>query len=486
MVKRFFSWLPEFLWVAMIISLPITSLPLVSKLAGGTMVAPLALIFALLLAGVWLLPRLLRHGGLPRQSTPLLWWGIAAFASSLSAFFIYLPPFREVNRYTNSLSGLVTLVIGVIYYVLASTRVDSPEKMQQIFRWVNWSAIPMLAWALAQSLAWELNQDSYPEWMWSIQRLLSSSGSLYNWRTTGMAYEPSWFGHQLSMFYLPWWLAMVVQRTSAHSLRLFKWITVESILLVVGSAALYLSFARGALASFLLMVSFLIIKATFWLIAWLRDHAFKRWPSLAAHKALRILTPVLITLIFAIIYLAGLAGAAFVYTRGDERMQDLGTMITQGVDFNSLAHGLFFGERVAFWQAGLEIFSEHPVLGVGLDNAGFFFPQKLTPYGWTMAEPYKMYYSSALPNTLSLWVRLLAETGILGFALFTSFLYLMWQSSVPLVKSSRQLQRAAGLAGQMVLIGLLMEGLSLDTFALPYYWISLGWLTAVSNLRVEN
>lgn len=486
MLKRFQAGLPETLWAALIFLLPITSLPLISKLAGGLMVAPPALIPAGLLAVLWLLPKLLRRGGLPAQSVPLFWLFLAAGASSLLAFFIFIPPFREASRLTHSLPGLVTLAVGLAYYLVAAAWPDTPEKLRRLLRWLNWSALPMLAWALAQSAAWELFNDSYPQWMWAVQRQISSSGALYNWRTTGLAYEPSWLGHQLTMLYLPWWLAAVVTRTSAHGWRILRRISFEHLLLAAGVLVLYLSFARGALASFLLMVALLVIKAAFWLVGWLRDRFLARNPRLAARRFARGLVSAAILLTLAVGLLAALTGAALLYTRTDERMANLGEMLAQGLNFADLSKGLFFGERVAFWQTGLEIFSAHPLFGVGLDNAGFFFPTSMTPYHWTMAEPFKMYYSSSLPNTLSLWVRLLAETGILGFALFAAFLYLMLQSSLPLTRSTDKTLHAAGLAGQMVLIGLLMEGLSLDTFAMPYYWISLGWLTAAANMKLSG
>ena len=38
--------------------------------------------------------------------------------------------------------------------------------------------------------------------------------------------------------------------------------------------------------------------------------------------------------------------------------------------------------------------------------------------------------------------------------------------------------KVLGLAGSFMLVGLLVEGFSIDTFALPYYWVTLGLVTA--------
>jgi hypothetical protein len=48
--------------------------------------------------------------------------------------------------------------------------------------------------------------------------------------------------------------------------------------------------------------------------------------------------------------------------------------------------------------------------------------------------------------------------------------------------SGEPLLRTVGLAGQIVLVAFLAEGFSVDTFALPYLWISLGIISAAGAL----
>jgi hypothetical protein len=102
-----------------------------------------------------------------------------------------------------------------------------------------------------------------------------------------------------------------------------------------------------------------------------------------------------------------------------------------------------------------------------------------------------MYHWTSLPNIKSLWVRLLAETGLVGFAFFACWWYVLWQSAAYLRRKyfvsrlregSGHLLSVVGLAGSLVLVGFLIEGFSLDTFALPYYWVSFGLLTAACRL----
>jgi O-antigen ligase len=143
------------------------------------------------------------------------------------------------------------------------------------------------------------------------------------------------------------------------------------------------------------------------------------------------------------------------------------------------ANQLVFAERVVFWQAGYEVFNDHPILGVGLGNAGFYFPQKLSAFSWGLTEVRRaMYELTGLPNIKSLWIRLLAETGIVGFAFFVSWLYSLWTSARSLRSRKERQLTVVGLAGGFVIVGLLAEGFSVDTFALPYFWVSFGLVTA--------
>ncbi|MHB8807408.1 MAG: O-antigen ligase family protein, partial [Anaerolineaceae bacterium] len=143
--------------------------------------------------------------------------------------------------------------------------------------------------------------------------------------------------------------------------------------------------------------------------------------------------------------------------------------------FNELS----FGERIVYWLAGWNVFAEHPILGVGLGNAGFYFPKAITPYGWNLIEVRRLAYrSSILLNVKSLWARLLAETGLVGFAVFCSWLYSLVKKFVKKSETKHNMTGVFALSGVFVLCALLAEGFSIDSFAMPYMWIALGLAAA--------
>jgi O-antigen ligase len=177
-----------------------------------------------------------------------------------------------------------------------------------------------------------------------------------------------------------------------------------------------------------------------------------------------------------------LLGAAYGVSRYDKRMRtmfDLTRLRTKS--FAAYANQLVFAERVIFWEAGWGVFNDHPWLGVGLGNSGFFFPEKLSAYAWALTEVRtNLFKWDSLPNSKSLWVRLLAETGLAGTGAYLGWLYLTAASGLSLLRK-KGLPGTVGLAAIFALTALLSEGISVDSFALPYLWVSFALAAALAS-----
>jgi hypothetical protein len=136
-----------------------------------------------------------------------------------------------------------------------------------------------------------------------------------------------------------------------------------------------------------------------------------------------------------------------------------------------------------YWITGWHIFQLYPLLGVGLGNAGFFFPSQLPASAWASVEVRNLLFRiKAFPNIKSLWVRLLAETGIVGFALFATWIYILFRSALLSYRSQDPMIKTLALAGQLSLVALLAEGFSVDSFAMPYLWAMAGIVAATGYL----
>jgi O-antigen ligase len=150
----------------------------------------------------------------------------------------------------------------------------------------------------------------------------------------------------------------------------------------------------------------------------------------------------------------------------------------------SIANEFVFAERILYWQTGWHVFNDYPIFGVGLGNVGFFFEEYMPSFAWALDEPrHLIYQANYQGNVKNLWIRLLSETGIIGFLCFGTWLILLFLRSYQFQRNESHLHKYWGLVGKIALLTLLIEGFSIDSFALPYYWIIFGFL---SNKYLES
>ena len=126
-------------------------------------------------------------------------------------------------------------------------------------------------------------------------------------------------------------------------------------------------------------------------------------------------------------------------------------------------------------------------MGVGLGNAGFYMPEYLDGYAWRLPEVRELVFrSGSLLNIKSLWIRILAETGIVGFAFYLAWWFMNWWTGIFMESRNDRLQATLGSMVLFSLVASLLEGFSLDTFALPYPWIPTGLLGAAFAMACKN
>jgi O-antigen ligase len=412
----------------------------------------------------------------------LVFFVVAVFVTVL-ANFRGVPAYKGINVYRNAIEAVITLVIGIIFYLLTSSYVTSDKRAALTMRIINWSGLLMLLWAGVQAVAWD-GFGHYPQWMFDLQGMISSR-VLYRQRINGMALEPSWFAHQLNMVYLPIWLSATIRKFTAHKWKLW-FLSFENILLLGGVGALLLTLSRVGLLGFILMFTFLLIRAhTYFVDKILQIPFLQKKEGLSGKQKHRFV--VWISLILIVVYLMVIVLGLWIFSRVDPRMESL-------FDFSlgkknpllSYFNELSFGERVVYWLAGWNVFTQHPLLGVGLGNAGFYFPGAITPYGWNLIEVRRlMYRTSILLNVKSLWARLLAETGLVGFSVFCGWIYSLAVKFFKRSHSQNTLESVFSVAGIFVLFALLAEGFSIDSFAMPYLWVALGLASADLKKDVE-
>jgi O-antigen ligase len=474
------------LWIALLVSIPVTTFPLLSQISGGeTPVAPLALIPLGALVLVWLLPYLVRGGRLPGAVNPLFAFAAVSVLSAGAAAFLPILPYKGQVPPARELRALATLAIGLAFYVTASVLPDTEESRRGSLRAIYLGAAIAFAWATVQGWVALSHADHVPLVITRIHHLFSVRDPIVD-RVTGLAYEPSWLGNQLMVLYIPLLAAGALTRRSVFPSQR-GWLSVEAAMLFWALLILALTKSRISQISFLTLACFGLIVLGWKALSLVQG---KLGLIREAGRGPRRVALTLVNVILLAALVAGLllaAGAAA--GRADPRLWALASINEQLAEIRhfypndvvfALGDRLAFAERLVYWTSAFRTFSLYPLLGVGPGNAGFFFEQTLPEYGRRLTEIQDLLRepSFGFPNPKNLWARLLSETGLLGFVLFGAWFVSMAVGAAGLWRNGRSFERYLGLAGLITVLTQVVEGFSLDSFALPQLWLVFGLCTA--------
>ena len=478
------------LWMLVLVGLPLTSFPLLNRLTNA-IVAPFSAIPLAVLLLVWLVPFLIQKGKFPVEVLPFLYFVLVALAVSALAFFLNGYFTRDLTFFDQSLRAGVTLGIGLSFYLVVSTLALQENYLRQAFIFIYIGGVLLILWtAIEVVMLRKVDRvQELPHWLTSIRSTLAvqTQNVFYTNRVTGFAYEPSWFVRQFNLVLFPIWLSAVYQRKSLFKFRL--WIfQVEDFLMMAGLIVFGFSSPRIGLLAFLASVAFvgLLIFGRFHQQVF--NWYLKRRKNLTTRTTwVRIALAGLMIVVMFGLAAGALTSYVVVASRWDSRYQLLLDQFTRGgleifplteTRLIIMSRNLAFFERMVYWFAGWNIFNDYP-FGVGLGNAGFYFFDRMHGLGLGSVEIRNLAYRAGyIPNTKNLWTRLLSETGFVGLAVFLVWLYIIWRSAGLIRKSSSPVMKILGLAGQLFLLAYLVEGFSMDSFAMPYQWVMVGLISA--------
>jgi len=485
-VSKFRETLADFNWKLLLLALPVTSFPLLSKLFGGTSVAPLSFLPMVFLVLIVVLPEFLNRKALPRQFQPLYIYFLIAALSIALAYLRELPNFRNIPVWRNALEGLVTLLFGFGFYLVTIYCLKDQSQIRKALRWINMGGAIIILVAAAQYITYKIT-GGFPKILNSIQAVISASARLYDGRATGLAYEPSWLAHQLNILYIPLWLGFTARNESVYRRRLFGKIPWESLLLAGGIVSMFLSFSRIGWITVIVVFMYLLLRAANSVINRILEKREKETGKKQSRKQ-HLFAKVLLWLLLLLILISLVFAAGLIMRRLDPRMEQLfDVSLLKQYGVMGWASRLSFAERITYWQTAFKVYVKYPWLGSGLGVAGYYYPEMLTNFGYQLPETLSvLLYDGFIPNAKNLWVRLLAETGIVGFSIFVAWVAVHWRNAKEVERRKHSgFFKAMGFAGQLLIIALIVEGFSLDTFGLPYYWIGFGLIVASWRAKSE-
>lgn len=480
---RFVQWTCLGLAALAFFTLPVTSFPPLTRLS-NSLVAPLAAIPLGLLAIIWLIPYLLKRGAWPVETGPLVIFILVCLLSSGAAFFLDTTFYKNRDLLDQGIRAYLTMAVGMLFYFTLSAWLQDEKHLRRSLQVIQAGMALAMVFAFVQGYFMILRDHHYPPLFREIRNaILYSLPHIQDGRRiTGLTYEPSWYAHQMNMLFLPIWFSATYLRSSVFPVRIWKF-SIENLLLIPGLVSLFLAGPRLGLIALMVVIVFLFFRVNQAVIQQINTRVTQHGEPTARVRLSPRITKALIGAGMLVLYVVFLTAAIALASRLDARVSDMlasqilpehwaglmkgdeNTLIIVGARYQ-------FGERFIYWLTGWHIFNTYPLLGVGLGNAGFHFISQMPASSWMSLEIRQLLYlQNTLPNIKNLWVRLLAETGMLGFSTFCAWLLVLWRSANASLRSTKPALRIAAMAGQLGLVAFLVEGFSIDSFAMPYLWV---------------
>lgn len=131
--------------------------------------------------------------------------------------------------------------------------------------------------------------------------------------------------------------------------------------------------------------------------------------------------------------------------------------------------------RLSSVNAALGVFLDHPIFGVGMGQYGFSYRSEMTAISmesWEVRDYVIGGRWDVFPPSYSLYGRVLAETGLVGFLAFYGVLWWLFRRTsfvLPLDRNARYQDFTVLVA--IALGGAVLVGTSFDSFRAPFLWI---------------
>ncbi len=467
--------LPRTLWALAMLALPVTSFRWFPGLGESTLVRPLALyplalLLPLLLVLAW------------RKKIQLTWAGafvalgvfvlFALFASSIGALINPIPLRGQVYD-GRAIRALVTLIIGISFFVAAVWMNKDEEDLRFTVKWILAGLCLNIAWSGLQAVTFYtglLEKEMVTHWQlaFSMRELVRTN------RISGLAYEPAWLAGQIATTFFPFLFAAVLTK---YRLTRLSWL--EPALLVLTTLVLLATYSRGGL---------LIVVGTSGLMMLLfgRDILKGMWTwFIGGFKERRFMS--FIFRLSIIIAFVGIIVGAFVFLSQKNYFRRLWEINADSlseyiVDINA-------GARGAYSVGALGAFSEYPLTGVGLGGSGFYIYQNLPDWALTTVPEIAKQLNPSnrlYPNPKNLYVRLLAETGLFGFVLFIAFLFNVLGETLSLFKRNEPWARFAVVAGVFAWVAIALYNFTQDSLTTPNIWIVPGILVGLATHQLNK
>lgn len=474
----------RFLWALTLVTIPVTSFRFIPFIGGDSQVRPLSFIPAVLILFVLVIQCFQQRRFLLWSPSflPLFAFAIVALISSAVGLFLFQPGLYSYTYSNRLLRAWITFGVGLVFFIVPMSMNQNEQDLKFTFKWLYIGLMGHVIWALVQLFSFYVLVTIFEEQPLGnlvdlIQKTVMMAGVSPNRRISGLALEPSWLAAQVMTIYLPWAFASVLKGYHWDKRR---WIAPLGLAACTG--LILFSFSRSGILS-AAVAALLTFLFTGW--EWMRQ--VREWFLKPFHRDNSIVTRRVVNIGLRIglvvIILTGLFGGSFVLSRNKYFAQ---IWQSDKRDLTSYFVDIYAGPRLAVAWAGWTIFEQHPWTGVGFGATGLYLIQALPDWSHFNITETSLLLSpenQTYPNSKDLYIRLLAETGIVGFWLFISFYLLILGKVFTLLKSCRKELVFVGTASLLAWFAIVALGFTQDSLAMLNIWMPLGILVGLADTQ---
>lgn len=471
------------LWALTLVALPVTSFRYLPFFGADTQVRPLSLlpVAGLVLLLVWRSWQERRLAFWSASLTPLMGFMLVALAATAIGLLLAPVDVYGLSFAGRALRAWITLGVGLVFLFTAIGMNRTEADMRFTLRWLFAGFGAHVAWALVQVGAQYLPAGLIPgltaDNVDNFQKTFSMAGLAPQRRISGLALEPSWLAAQIAALYLPWAFAAILK---GYALSRRRWL--ESSVIAASFALLVLTYSRSGLVTVMATLGLTVLFAGGASLRAARGWFLRPFNGEAGARVGRS-AQVTLRMLLALGLAAGLLGGLYILSQNDymaafaaARFDSLEAFFTS----------IYAGPRLAFAWAGLDVFAQHPLTGVGLGGSGLYFFEALPDWArFNNLEISRLVSprNTLLLNAKNLYVRLLAETGLAGFWFFMAFYLGALAQAGRLLHSRDGFLAFAGAGGLCAWFSVVVLGFSQDSFAIAAIWLPLGMVGGLARAK---
>lgn len=459
----------RFLWGAALVAIPVTSFRWFPFLGESkTLVRPLAmyplgLLFPILLYQAW------------RRTKKINWTGafvplgvFVLFVIASSAIGILTNPIPLYGQeYTGRvIRALVTLFIGLIFFFSAVWMNSTEDDLRFSVKCLLAGLCLDIAWSGLQAVSFYtglFEKNMLAKWQLSFSmRQLDNTN-----RISGLAFEPAWLAGQLATIYIPFLFAAVLTN---FRITLNRWL--EPVLLALSLLLLLATYSRGGL-----LTTIAALGVTFLFFG--REVIRSSWAWFINGFRSRVLD-VLIR-VGVIVSILGALGGSLLFLSQKNIFRNL---LTANADsLSEYIVGINAGGRGAYSAGAWAAYEKYPVTGAGFGASGLYIYQNLPDWALTTVPEIARQLSPEnrlYPNPKNIYVRLFAETGLIGFFLYLAYQFYILGDILSLGLRKEPWTRFTVIAGVFAWLGVTFYNFTQDSFAMPNLWLVSGIMVGLA------